>query len=436
MAGSTTEILAKLGIDTAQVPKDLEKADAFFKKFSRSVEQEGGKAGQSSGSKFVKGFGQQLSGSGLGGALAAALGLNIGKIAEKVAERFQEAFGGGTKAAFEEAGKIADEVAKRQAEAVETRLSAAQKIAKAEAEIAKAVERQVELSKVPNKTADQLKQVAEAQLQQLDAEKRLRELREKDADAVKKLAEAQRTYDREKLTKAQQILALEKEMYALTMEGSKATLTAGERAEKRLEILERAKKIDELTKEIAEERKTAEEKVTREKERQADLSAKIAKTEKQIQSGRQEVADKKFALGDRSKLTVAELAALPGEQRQAAVDAAREDARRAEAFRFGSSLDDAGLSDEQRRQRAQARQVLDLEAEAEKARLSGDRGKSEDLFQRVGQLREQLVSSGAIKSTEGDQQKAALAEIKKQTEAVNELVQEVKAAKAAKLKNQ
>ena len=80
--------------------------------------------------------------------------------------------------------------------------------------------------------------------------------------------------------------------------------------------------------------------------------------------------------------------------------------------------------------------MLDLEAEAEAARVGGDKDKAESLFSEVGQLRESLVASGGVKSTEGDPQKEILKEIQRQTEGIQELVKQVDGFKTAKLKNQ
>lgn len=438
MAANTAAILAKLGIDSSKVPAELAEADKFFKQFAREAEKTAGsKAGGDSGSKFMKAFQNRFSGAGLFGTLSTALGLNLNSLAEKLAEAFQKAFGGGSKKAFEEADKLADAVAEKQKEAIESRLSTAQKIAKAEAEIAKAIAKQQEIGKSgATLTAEQLKEQAAAQLAQLENEKKLADLRKADGELSKKFSEELARYDREKLTKEQQVVAIRKEVNKLAIEAAKTGQTQGERDAKQLEILERQKAIDELSKEIADDKAKTEEKITKEKERQADLTDKIATGERKIRDAKADLGEKQAALGDRSRLTVSELAALPGEQRQAAVDAAREDQRRAEAFRFGSSLDDAGLSDEQKRLRAQARQVLDLEAEGEKARVSGNQSGAEEIFGRVGQLREALVATGAVKSTEGDRQKELVAQVKRQTEILEDLKKQVADARNAKLKNQ
>lgn len=432
---TTSQILAKLGIDSSGVPAELAEADKFFKKFAREAEQTTGtKAGGASGGKFMKAFQAKFSGAGLFGMLSTALGLNIDKIADKVAEAFQQKFGGGTAKAFAEAEKLADEVAKRQAEANDERLSGAQKIERAEREIAKAIAKQNELSKTGNNlTADQMIELNRAQLAQLEAEKRLSELRKTDRQTAEEYAKKQAEYDRSKLSKQEQIASLEKEIFKTAVEMSATNQTAGERDKKRIEILEKQKEIDQITKDLADERLKAEEKVTKEKERQADLSEKIAKGERQIAEKRAELKEREGALKDRSRLTVAELAKLPGTERAIEVEAARSERRRREAFTFGA---DADLNEEQRTAKENARKVLDLEAEGEAARVRGDQAKAEEIFSQVGQLRESLVASGAVKSTEGDPQKELLKEVKVQTIGIQELVKQVEGFKTAKLKNQ
>lgn len=432
---NTSQILAKLGIDSSAVPAELAEADKFFKKFAAEAEKAAGtKAGASSGSKFMEAFQKRFSGAGLFSTLSTALGLNLSNIAEKVAEAFQEKFGGGTAKAFEKAGKVADEVAKKQSEVYFERLSTAQKIEKLENEISKSIAKQNELAQIGTAlSADQLKQVQQAKLDQLNAEKTLADIRKQDRQASEEFAKKSAEADRQRLTKEEQIAQLNREILAIGVQVANSKDSAGEKDKKRLEMLDKQKEIEQLTKDLAEEKQKAEEKITKEKERQLDLDDKILKTNRQLRNAKEDLSEKKGSLEDRSKLTVAELAKLPAAQRQIEIESARDEARRREAFAFGST---AGLTQDQRDAKEQAQKILDLEAEAEAARVGGDKAKAEDLFAQVGQLRENLVASGAVKSTEGDPQKELLKEVRRQTEGIEDLVKQVQDLTTAKFKNQ
>lgn len=89
-----------------------------------------------------------------------------------------------------------------------------------------------------------------------------------------------------------------------------------------------------------------------------------------------QVTSDRNALTDRSKLSLAELAAIS--PFAAGVD---------------SRLSDAG---------SKAREVMDLEKQANDKRLTGDFAGSQDLLGRAGGIREALVSQGAIKSSDSD----------------------------------
>lgn len=433
MASSTQEILAKLGVDSSKVPEDLKEADKFFKKFAKEAEAATGKAGASSGAKFMQAFGKKFSGAGLASALGSALGLNINSIAEKLAEGFQKAFGGGSAKQFGEVEKSADRISELLEKNANDRLSAAQKIAKEEKLIADAIAKQQEIaSRSGENTAERQQEFNKAKIQELEAQQRLNDLRKEDARLVSEAEKQLNENARERLSKEQQVKALEADIFALAMERAKVGQTEGERKQKDLAISEKQKQIDELIKEIADEKLKAEEKITKEKERQQKLTDKIADTERKASNLRENITDKTASLRDRSKLTIAELATLPGTERKREVEAAREEQRRREAFSFGV---DADLSAGQRAAKEQARKILDLEAEAEQARLSGDVGKAESIFRDVGAMRESLVASGAIKTTEGDPQKEQLKELQKSNAELVALNKEIAALKTARLKN-
>jgi hypothetical protein len=404
------EIQAKLGVDTSSVATDLAGAKNIFNKWGNEVAASGESHGASFGGKLVGSIEHKIGAAHLGNALAAALGFNIEKIADKIAEVI--AFG--SKEGWAEAERLADEntklikekftdslTPKRLAEELDKELR--KTIAKLEAikptkdfqyydeDAGKAVFSNGSLSD------EQAKEQEKTKKEILEIEKKIRDLKKDEGKDVKEYEEARKKIGLEELSDGNKIDELNKQILATTDEMLKGDLTAGELAKKKISILEMEHQIKEamlrITKEDGEllkktaeaEEKAGKEKIARE-EKLFSLQRARFNEEKKLRDDQNKVTD-------RSKLTVGELANLNGKSKQFSLGN--------QGFRndFGEN---AGLTFDQEAAKEKAKKIQDLEAEAEAKRLSGDVAGSEESFGKVGQLRDELVKSGATKSSEGD----------------------------------
>ena len=406
-----TEIQAKLGIDTSSVGKDLAGAKKLFDDWGREIVPEAEKTGASYSEKLTKGITGKLAGSGaIATALGTALGLNLPALAAKITAAIVD----GTKEGWEEAGKIADENAKLIAEKFREGLSPKQATDQLQKELKKAVAElesiKPEIGFIPDDSgltegktftkdlnAEQLTAQQNAQKKILEIEKQLRDLKKDEARDLKEYEEARKKFELEELSDGAKIVKLNEMIAATVAETLKGDLTAGELAKKKINLLELEKTLRETLKRITEEdSKLIKDDI--ERKEKADKE-EIARAEKKFSIERarynqsKKLADDQGKLSDRSKLTVGELANLDGKKKEFSLGKSNLDL---------SFNDDQDLTEQQREQKKKARQIQELEAEAEQKRLSGDRAGAEEVFNRVGTLRNDLVASGATKSTEGD----------------------------------
>lgn len=409
---TTSEVLARLGIDTKDIPKDLAEADKFFKKFSADLEKDSGKAGESGGKKFAKAFGAQLSGQARG-AIVAALGLSAQGIADKIAAVFV----GGSKEAWEAYGEIAEKnsemIGKRIAENL-TPKQLADSLQKEFDQATKAAEDIADALSGKDDLESRLKIVA-AQNKALTIEQKLIEMRKENREAEKEFLKDQAEFDRESVSKEQKLLTLRDQLTELQGELLSGALSEKETYEQQSKILEAQLEIRKTEKEIAEDIAETEKKRAEEVKKRTAAEATAAKQLKALDKrllatgGKMESAEDKLA--DRSKVTIGELANLSS------------------SFAPGVSLDasDAGNN---------AREVLRLEAEAERARLSGDRAGASSLLSQAGTLRNQLVESGFTKSTEADPANEIVKEIEEQTTELKTVLEEIREIEKGRYVNQ
>lgn len=431
-----TDIQAKLGIDTSSVGTDLAGAKNIFNKWGQEVAGSGEKAGSSYGEKLTKGITGKLAGSGaIGTALGAALGINLQSIADKIAATIA----GGSKAGWEEAGKIADENAKLIAEKFRDALTPKQAASALDKEL-KATIKQLEAIKgetgfIPDEsgltegktftkdlTADQLTEQANLQKKILEIEKQQRELKKDDTAAEKEYTEAKKRAVLDELSDGAKVIKLNEMIGAAVFDIVKGDLSAAEVAKKKITILELEKTLRETMKRITEEdSKLIKDDI--ERKEKAD-NEEIARAEKKFSLERarftqsKKLAEDQAKLTDRSKFTVGELASIGGKKKEFSLGKSNLD------LSFGQDQD---LTEEQRAQKKKAQQIQELEAEAEKKRLGGDRAGSEDALNKVGVLRQELVDSGATKSTEGDKSADIAKQIREDNlelrKTINELIE-------------
>ena len=225
-----------------------------------------------------------------------------------------------------------------------------------------------------------------------------------------------------------QIVQLEREIINLEEQSKKTGLSEVETLQIQADIQDKRTKAQALSKQLAEETANAEKKNTEELQKQADLRDKINQLTRKQRDAQQGIGEKKAAITDPTKLTVAELANLPNEDQQKAVQAAQDERRRRQAFTFGYG---ANLSSDQKAAAEKAQQVQQLEAEAEAARLAGNSELAGQRLKEAGAQREQLVASGFVKSTEGDPMKEQVKELQKANEELMDITKELQKANTA-----
>lgn len=435
-----TEIQAKLGVDTTSVGTDLAGAKNVFNKWGQEVAASGATHGANLGEKLVGGIEHKIFGARhLSGALAAALGLNI----ESISEHIAAAIVGGSKEGWAEAGKIADEATKLIARKFELALSPKQAADKLQHELEKTVEEvnglKIRTSLRPDlinggftkvQDAEDTAKQAELNKKILELEVQIGERKKEENKDQKELTEEIRKSSLEELSDGHKFEALNQEIADKQLEIVKGGLTEGEIAKKKIEILKLESELRRTLKRIQDE-SIREGKQDEEDQKKAQ-EAKIAREEKLFSLQRSRFSETKKLnedqnkLTDRSKLTVGELASLNGKK----------------DFSLGkSSLDlsfgsNEGLTDAQVEAKKKAQRIQELEQEAEQKRLAGDVAGSENAFNQVGQLRTDLVNSGATKSTEGDK----FVELKKQIAEDNtqllHVLQEISKTEKGKFVNQ
>lgn len=440
-----------LGVDTSQVPKDLEKAKAEFDKFGKEVEKKGKEHGENAGGKLVEALGHKLSSSHhLAGALSTALGLNL----EKLAEGITGAIVGGSKEGWKKAGELAEENSKIIEKIIEARLSPKQLQEKHANDLTRAVTaandvgKEQEESKLHDFLSRKLGGIAGKKFGsdllasfgygETDAEKL-----EKRNKADSSVLEAQAKVEEEKKQTKEQLLEISRqqedseekegtlqerqEKVALRInriqkEIEAGDLTAVEVAKKKVELQQKFNELDELIKKQD----------TEELAKNAALLAleekRFALAEKTTQLGKDQAK-----ITDRAKLTIGELADIHSQSADEFAKQQNEsEKRRKEAFTFGADVD---LSPEQQAAREKARQVQDLEKQAEAARLAGNSSQFTSLSANAASMRDDLVAGGFAKSTEGDPIKDLKQQIAKDNEGIKTLLTQIATIESGKYVN-
>lgn len=427
MAGNTSEILAKLGIDVKDIPGDLQQAEEFFRQFGQKAQGSLEKAGEEGGKGLVKGLTKNLGSGDAGRTIATALGLNVQVISNALAE----AFAGGTKEALAEIGKIADARAKLREEALkdgrtsEEQLAAIDRdIARAEARIAKLSEKKtVQLQDVDTETGrsrtyDQevpqtLKEETELQQKLLELET-LKLDRAKTIKDVKKdqqeIAKAELELDHTGLDNQEKMVALQHELTDLLEKNSQDGVSAKEHEELALKIITKRKEIEEQIKTIQDEQDKNWETRKQYLDDEIARKEKIRDLTKDTKDLEDKISKQKSKLTDPSKLTLGELANI-------------------NPLQFGISSDVGDKS-------AQAREIFDTEKKANEARLSGDVAGSADLLQKAQDMRKQLGQSGLLKSDQFGQNDEVVKSIDKLNTELGEKLDKLNEITSGIFKNQ
>lgn len=408
---ATSEVLAKLGIDTRDIPSDLRDAEKFFQKFSKDIEASTAKAGSAGGKKFVDAFGGQLASSARG-AIFAALGLNAQEAAKQIAGYFVK----GTDEQWAAVGKISDDNSKAIGERIALNLTPKKVFdsLKAEFDAAKAEFEALNSALGGDATADERKAVLEAQGRMEKAALEIARIHKQDRDAEAAFQSEMQKAGYETLTNAEKKLTLEREMETLRGEILSSSLAESEIIRKKEDLLKKGVELRNVEKEILEENARTEKEAAAAKEKSLDSQLKAAKELKRL-SGQASATQGKIdaaqiSLADRSKLTIGELANLTN---------------------FGAGVStDAGAAGQK------ARDVLNLEKEAEALRLLGDVAGASAAMSNIGQLRDQLVSGGFAKSSEMDPGRAIVEELKTLNTDLGKTLAEIKGVLDGKFINQ
>lgn len=438
--GYGTDIQAKLGVDTSSVGTDLAGAKNTFNKWGEEIASSGEAHGANFGGKLVGGIEHKVLGARhLSGAIASALGLNIEKISESIAS----AIVGGSKEGWGEALKIAEENAKLINKQIELSLTPKGLQDRLKRELEKAVEEANSVSKknsdkteyykrqglsAPQSLNDEnLKEQEVADNKVLEINNRILEKKKENKEATKDLVEAS-----EKEARAEQSLGHHYEevhdaINATVLEILKGGLADDEVIKKKMHIIRLEAELREVSKAIHQadiefahqEDAAAAKKHAREE--------KLFSLQKQRFSETKKLQDDQNKLTDRSKLTVGELATLQGGKKDFSLGKSSLD------LSFGSN---EGLTADQVANKEKAQKVQQLEQEAEQKRLGGDVAGSETAFGKVGQLRDELVSSGGVKSTEGDKFGELRKQIAEDDKKMNHTLQEIKDVLAGKFVSQ
>lgn len=437
--GFSSEISARLGVDTSSVAQDMARAKAAFNKGGEDIASEAGKHGDNVGAKLAEGIEHHLVGTRhLSNALATALGLNL----ETIAEKITAAIVGGSKEGWQEMGRLAEEQFKlleeraklvmnpkefsdhlqkglrdAQSQMGQTKTTQASgfwemmlREHSESPEFSRAVlsffhlvqteqEKANELSAAGNKVSEADLKILEEKHKAKEAEKALNAALDQDAT--------------ENLTSSQRILALQ-ELEKKTIE----EINSGKLTE--TDIIAKQNVLREASKKVAAEELAIKQR-TQDKERElAKLGTERFEAQRKLTRDSEEFANRQT---DRGKTTLGELAELTVNQ----------SAKAKRAYVFG---EDSGLSDEAAGAKASAREIEDLQDQAERLRKTGDVGGANQLFDQIATKKDSLVASGFLKSSEGDEFKAMKETLHKDVVDLAKLIAETNTVLAGKFVNQ
>ena len=433
------EVTGKLGIDTASVPADLERAKAAMQKFGQESAGIGAKAGDETGLRMAGAIEHHFIGNrAIASALGTALGLNITEIAHGITA----AIVGGTKQAWEEAIKIADESTKIIEELIAARLSPKGKQEQHKRDLKDALEanavavaptnfEKIAEAAIPKtfggglmknmlvtfglvrSEAEKLVQTNKTNEAVIVAGAKVEADRREGKEADKKLTESIVHANLTGLNTTEKIAALEAEKAALTKQQESGKLTI-------VEIDDRARRIGEIDREVQQEKNDAIQREIDQKNELLRLQTSLGEVQRKMAEDEEAMANKK---ADRGKQTVDEIAKIKP----------KEGGRQ---FGEDTHVDTFGLSAEASEAKEQAVAIQRQQKEAERLRSQGDVAGANQLFDQVGAGKQKLVDSGFAKSTEGDEFKKMAEAIHKDNVELQRILGEIKVIAAGKLKNQ
>lgn len=430
--GYSTEIQAKLGVDTSSVGTDLQGAKNQFNKWGNDVANDGSKHGANFGGKLTGALEHKILGARhLSGALAVALGLNIEKISEHIAAAIVD----GSKEGWEEALKIADSNAKLIQEKITESLTPKKLGEELERELSKAIDK---LNSIKGETvitskddfgtlgsyekalnAEQLKEQQEAQHEILEIEKKIRDIKKEATKEEKEYQTERQKASLEQLSDGHKYEELNQRIADTVLEIVKGELSAAEVAKKKVELLHMEHDLNLVNKKIIEdgikfvkdadeaELKRAREKLT------------LAEKKHNVEKNREKLSDDINKKADLSKLTIGELASLQGKRNERTYVS---DEQMAKDKQFGI---DEGLDPQILEAKKKAQQIQALEVEAEHKRLAGDSSGYQTAFDKAGALTKELTDSGKIKNSENDKFTEIAKQIKEDNIVLNKSVQEL-----------
>lgn len=430
------EVWAKLGVDTASVPADMEKAKAAFSKGAADIEKAAGAHGDGAGGKLVGSLEHRLLGARhLSGALATALGLNI----ENIAEHITSVLVGGSKEAWKQMGEIADENSKliekrielamtpkglqekikKDAARAAAELQGAGKDDKGEA-IGAVIDAQLpgasklaELFGFIKSDAERQVEAGQAALKSGEAEVRVAEQEKAVKESHKKLDEYRAADAAKHLNSTEKLAALEKEIDDTLSKIAVGGLSLVEIDQQRMHLIDLQGQIQDENDARTQREIDKKKELLRLQANYIEAQRKLAKDEEELQNKR----------ADRGKLTLAEIAELkPGKT----------------GVQFGESshVDTFGLSEEQAKAKQTAVDIQRMQKQAESLRTSGDVTGANTLFDQIGKKKQTLVDSGFAKSTEGDNFKQLEETIHKDNMDVQKIIQEIADTAKGKLRNE
>jgi hypothetical protein len=433
--GFSTEISARLGIDTSSVPADLAKARTAFNQELGKLPAEAAKHGAGAGDKLTRALEHKLLGARhLSGALATALGLNIEHIAETIAGGIV----GGSKEAWQKAYEVADRQTAAIEKLIESRMNpkriqekhkkdlsratdAAQNAGKDDedakagmtAVYGSAVTKLAEIFGVAKSDAEILTEKGEKSLDLIEQQTKVGEDDKKIKEAIKSLEDARLEASTKNLNHTEKIAAFDAEIAKLVKE-----ITGGELSQ--LEIIDKRKAL--LKVELDQEA---------EKQRYAQLAIDKARELGKLKTSLFEASRKyqmdeeayQNAHDDKGKSTLGELAELSGAQGE----------KKKRAYKYG---EDSGLSDDARAAKAKAREIEDMQDEAERLRKTGDVDGANALQDQIGSKKDELVKSGFLKSSEGDDMKKMKETLHADNLAITKILEETLTAVSGKTVNQ
>lgn len=428
---ATSEILAKLGIDTKDIPKDLQEADKFFAKFSKDLEKGSEKAGDEGGKRFAKSFGSQIAGQARG-AIAAAIGLS----AQGIADRLAGWLVGGTAKEWEEFGKIADENSKIIGERIRENLAPRKVIENLERELTNAQKKIDELFAGKSgggklsifeaavsgtkallglgaKELDQRLAIKQAENDRLKIQGQLAEARKAAAAEEEKLTKAIRDYDFESATLEGKKTILKSEIVKLNNEIQSGTLKEKEVTEKLVQLFSKALELQRVKKDLVDQTARKEEQAAEKKKKALEderkQTEKLVALEKQRDGLQKKAGELKDQIADRSKLTIGELAQI-----------------NESGFGVGN---DAIFA------KRKAEDVQKAQAEADALRLSGDIAGSAEKLAQADALKNELAGAGFLKSTENDSADV-VAQLKETEEELSKVLKSIDSHVEGKFVNQ